>query len=65
MGDSVRGRVLRFDWSGNDCAFGRVSVSFSITGSEPPDRVAALRYRVQQSRWDVAQNRRQMWGFFF
>lgn len=63
MGDSVRGRVPRFDWSGNDCAFGRVPVSFSITGSESPDHVAAIRYRMQQSRWDVVQN--QMCLFFF
>lgn len=62
-GDSVRGRALRFDWSGNDCAFGRLSLSFPITGSESPDHVAAMRYRMQQTRWDVEQNRRQMCFF--
>lgn len=60
MGDSVRGRGPRFDWSGNDCAFGRGPVSFSITGSESPDHVASMRYRMQKSRWDVVQN----WGQF-
>lgn len=61
MGDSVRGRGPRFDWSGNDCAFGRGPVSFSITGSESPDHMAAMRYRMQESKWDVVQN----WGHFF
>lgn len=48
MGDSVHGHVLRFDWSGSDCAFGQVPVSFSITGSESPDHVAAITYRMQE-----------------
>lgn len=63
MGDSVHGRVLQFDWSRNDCALGQDPVSFSITGSETPDHAAAMSCRMQESRWDVGQNWRQM-GFF-
>lgn len=63
MGDSVHGRVLRFDWSGNDCALGQDPVSLAITGAESPDHMAAMRCRMQESGWDVGQNWRQM-GFF-
>lgn len=48
MGDSVRVRVLQFDWF--VCAFGRVPVSSSITGSESPDHAAAMKDRTQQ-KW--------------
>lgn len=55
MGDSVHGRELQFDWSVNDCAFGQVPVSFSITGTESPNHVAAMIYRMQQIWWDGEQ----------
>lgn len=41
MGDSVRVRVLQFDWF--VCACGRVPVSASITGSESPDHAATMK----------------------
>lgn len=50
MGDSVRVRVLQFDWF--VCAFGRVPVSSSITGSESPDQAAAMKDRTQQKMGD-------------
>lgn len=50
MGDSVRVRVLQFDWF--VCAFGRVPVSSSITGSESSDHAAAMKDRTQQKMGD-------------
>lgn len=48
LGDSVRVRVLRFDWSRNDCVlFVQVPVSSSVTASESPDHAAAMRHRTQ------------------
>lgn len=41
VGDSVRVRVLQFDWF--VCACGRVPVSASITGSESPDHAATMK----------------------
>lgn len=57
MGDSVRVRVLQFDWF--VCAFGRVPASSSITGSESPDHAAAMKDRMQQKMGDKY---RFFWG---
>lgn len=54
-GDSGRVRVLQFDWF--VCAFGRVPVSSTITGSESPDHAAAMKDRTQQKM-------RGFWVFF-
>lgn len=59
MGDSVRVRVLQFDWF--VCAFGRVPVSSSITGSESPDHAAAMKDRAQQKNGGQIL----FFGFFF
>lgn len=59
MGDSVRVRVLQFDWF--VCAFGRVPVSSSITGSESPDHAAAMKDRTQHKMGTNIV----FWGYFF
>lgn len=58
MGDSVRVRVLQFDWF--VCACGRVPVSASITGSESPDHAATMKDSTLK-KWGV---RCHFWGIF-